>query len=180
MSKKHKPPSRIKYEENNPNWTVRLTRFLFEALQAFLEKSNLSRRDFIAIALKKQKMDYEKIITEGYNDGFAKGEESGYKTGLSDGYNNGWQQGFNDGQKKGIDEGYHKGFVEGLENGKKEGYNEGAEEIYEKMKDQNRLWYYCAVCGDQIFIEPNSPEHHFIIDMMRYHGWGHSGCNPFW
>jgi flagellar biosynthesis/type III secretory pathway protein FliH len=180
MGKKHKPPSRIKYEKNNPNWTVRLTKFLFDILQDFLEKSNLSRRDFIAIALKKQEMDYERIITEWYNDGFAEGEKSGYKTGSNDGYNKGCQQGFIDGQKKGIDEGYHKGYAEGLENGKKEGYAKGADEIYEKIKDQNKIWYYCVVCGELIFVEPNSPAHQFIIDMMISNGWKHPSCNPYW
>ena len=66
MGKKHKPPSRERYEQNNPNWTVRLTLFLFDALQAFLETSDLSRRDFIAIALKKQEMDYENAHSEGF------------------------------------------------------------------------------------------------------------------
>lgn len=184
MKKKHKPPSRERYEEGNPNWTARLTKYLFDALQVFLEKSNQSRRDFIAIALGEQEMDYERVRNEWYDKGIIDGENNGYIMGESDGFNNGWQQGFNDGQKKGNEDGYNKGYTEGLERGKKEGYDEGAEYIYEKIKDQNKLWYFCTFCGEPIIIEPNSDEHHFIIDMMRQNGWGHQGCNswgnPYW
>ncbi len=183
MGKKHKPPSRERYEQNNPNWTVRLTLFLFDALQAFLEESDQSRREFIAIALEKQEMDYENAHSEGFIEGFDAGKKNGYETGSSEGFDKSWQQGYHDGQKKGNEEGYTTGYSEGLKRGKKEGYDEGAEYIYEKTKDQSKLWYYCVVCGEIIFIEPNSPEHHLIIDMMRHHGWKHSGCayrgNPY-
>ncbi|UCH72481.1 MAG: hypothetical protein JSW62_02735 [Thermoplasmatales archaeon] len=79
---KHKAPSRIKYEKNNPNWTVRLTLYLFEVLQDFLEKSGLSRRDFIAIALGEQEMDYEKACSDGFGEGY----DFGYDHGHDDGY----------------------------------------------------------------------------------------------
>ena len=82
-------------------------------------------------------------------------------------------------EKPSNEEDYNRGFAEGLEIGRREGYDEGADFMYKKYKDQYKLWYYCAVCGNQIDIVPNSPEHHFIIDMMRDHGWKHSGCS-FW
>jgi len=181
---KHKPPSRVKYEENNPNWTARLTLFLFDALQAFLEESGLSRREFMAIALGKQKADYERVSNESYSMGIIDGEKNGYNMGESNGYSNGWQQGFIAGEKKGNEDGYQKGYAEGLKRGKKEGFDEGAEYIHEQTKDQNKIWYYCTVCGEPISIKPNSPAHHFIIDMMRFNGWKHPGCanwgDPYW
>jgi flagellar biosynthesis/type III secretory pathway protein FliH len=176
---KHKPPSRVRYEKNNPNWTVRLTKALFIALQEFLEKTGYSRRSFIRMALGKMKMDFEKIRNAAYDEGIKYGEKNGYNMGESDGFKKGWQLGFDKGQKKGDEEGYNKGCAEGLERGKKLGYAEGADYIYKKLKDQNKLWYYCTVCGKPIFIEPNSPEHQFIIDIMRSNGWKHSGCNYF-
>jgi len=109
MGKKHKPPSRERYEQNNPNWTVRLTLFLFDALQTFLEKSGLSRRDFIAIALKKQEMDYERIRTEGYNEGITDGEIEGYNKGKSDGFIDGKQVGYEEGHQIGYSEGHDQG-----------------------------------------------------------------------
>lgn len=180
MSKTHRAPSRVTYEQNYPNWTARLPIDLYVELGAFLEESDQSRREFIAIALGKQKMNFEKIWDEAYDEGKEDGERNGHSMGETDGYNNGWQQGFNDGQKKGDEDGYNRGYAEGLERGKKEGYAEGAEFIYEKTKDQNKLWHYCAVCGEPIFIIPNSPAHQFIIDMMRFKGWKHLGCNPYW
>jgi len=173
---KHKPPSRERYEENNPNWTVRLTLNLYNALQEFLKKTGYSRRSFIRMALGKMKMNFERIKDEAYTKGIDDGERNGYTMGELDGYNNGWQQGYIDGQKKGNEEGYTTGYSEGLKRGKKEGFDEGAEYIYEQTKDQNKIWYQCVVCGEPIVIKPNSPEHLFIIDMMRLNGWKHSGC----
>lgn len=184
MGKKNKPLSREIYEQNNPNWTVRMPLELHNVLNDFLEDSDLSRREFMAIGLGKQKANFERVRDESYSMGIIDGERNGYNRGKTDGYNTGWQQGYNDGQKKGNEEGHQKGYAEGLKRGKKEGYDEGAEYIYEKMKDQNKLWYYCAGCGEPIFIERNSPEHHFIIDMMRQNGWRHSDCgfwgDPYW
>jgi len=111
-------------------------------------------------------------MNEAYIEGINDGERNGYSIGESDGY----QKGYIDGQKKGNEEGYTTGYSEGLKRGKKEGHDKGAEYIYEKTKDQNKLWHYCAVCGEPIFIEPDSPAHHFIIDMMRFNGWKHPGC----
>ncbi len=179
MGKTHKTPSRKKYEEKNPNWTSRLPIDLYVELEAFLEGYGQSRRDFIAIALGKQQANFERGRDEWYNRGLNDGEKNGYNMGKTDGYNNGWQQGYNDGQKKGNEEGYTKGYAEGLKRGKKEGFDEGAEYIHEKTKDQNKIWYYCVVCGEPIVIKPNSPAHHFIIDMMRFNGWKHSGC-AYW
>jgi len=73
QQKKKKPPSREKYEENNPNWTARLSVELKDEITTYLENSEQRRRDFMAIALKKQVADYEQARTQGYNDGYANG-----------------------------------------------------------------------------------------------------------
>jgi len=140
MGKKHKAPSRERYEKNNPNWTVRLTLNLYITLQEFLKKTGYSRRSFIRMALRKMEMNVERVRYEGYTEGLSDGEESGYETGSSKGFNRGWQQGYNEGQKKGIEEGYTTGYSEGFKRGKKEGFDEGAEYLYEIMKDQSKLW----------------------------------------
>ena len=176
MAKKHKPPSRERYEQNNPNWTVRLTLFLFDALQAFLEKSGLSRRDFMAIALEKQEMNFDRVSNEWYNKGIIYGEIEGYNKGKSDGFIDGKQVGYEEGHQIGYSEGHDQGYSEGYAEGKKKGFDEGGEYLHEQTKDQNKIWHYCAVCGEPIVIKPNSPAHHYIIDMMRYNGWGHPEC----
>ena len=50
-----------------------------------------------------------------------------------------------------------------------EGYNQA-------MKDY-QIWYYCAVCGKRIDIEPNDNAHKAIIGYMKEHGWGHAKCH---
>ena len=176
IKKKHKPPSRERYEQNNPNWTVRMPIALHDALEAFLEGSDQSRRDFMAIALEKQEMDYERIRTEGYNEGITDGEIEGYNKGKSDGFIDGKQVGYEEGHQIGYSEGHDQGYSEGYAEGKKKGFDEGGEYLHEQIKDLNKIWYYCVVCGEPIVIKPNSPEHHFIIAMMRYNGWAHPEC----
>lgn len=50
-----------------------------------------------------------------------------------------------------------------------EGYNQAVED-YE-------IWYYCAVCGKRIDIDPNSNEHKAIIGYLKEQGWGHASCH---
>jgi hypothetical protein len=52
-------------------------------------------------------------------------------------------------------------------------YNNGFEDACEKF----RVWYYCSVCGEGIWVEPNSNDHKAMIGYMKEHGWGHSGCH---
>ena len=82
---KHKPPSRIRYEKNNPVWSVRMPKDWIDELEAILEASGQSRRDFLGVALKKQTLNTEKIRviwrTKGYNQGYERGHEDGDKKG---------------------------------------------------------------------------------------------------
>jgi len=50
-----------------------------------------------------------------------------------------------------------------------EGYNQATEDC--------QIWYYCAVCGKRIDIDPNSDSHKAIIGYMKEHGWGHASCH---
>jgi hypothetical protein len=54
------------------------------------------------------------------------------------------------------------------------GFNEG---YAAGMKDY-RLWYYCSVCGEGIWLEPNTDSHKAIIQYMKEHGWHHGKCQP--
>jgi flagellar biosynthesis/type III secretory pathway protein FliH len=89
---KHKPPSRIRYEENNPVWSVRMPKEWIEELEAELEVNGQSRRDFLGIALEKQSLNAEKIRvawrkkgeSQGYEDGLKKGKDKGYNEGMNE------------------------------------------------------------------------------------------------
>jgi hypothetical protein len=83
--KKHKPKSRIEYEENNPVISVRMPKEWVDELDAFLNALGLSRGDFFRIAFEKQKADYEMVFNEGLNIGERYGSEKGYNKGFNKG-----------------------------------------------------------------------------------------------
>lgn len=60
-------------------------------VEAILESTGQSRREFLGVALKKQKFDHEKAkekwYAEGYNQGYKKGHENGYNEGYNKGMN---------------------------------------------------------------------------------------------
>ncbi len=88
---KHKPPSRERYEKNNPVWSVRMPKEWIDELKAVLEANGQSRRDFLGGALKKQTLNAEEIrVTwrkKGYNQGYERGNEDGDKKGYTRGMN---------------------------------------------------------------------------------------------
>jgi len=84
LKKKNKPPSRIKYENNNPVWSVRLTKELYIALNNFLRKSIQSRKEFIEIALNKKEAKFTNIIDQESSKGYKDGYDQGYKTGKNE------------------------------------------------------------------------------------------------
>lgn len=52
-------------------------------------------------------------------------------------------------------------------------FNEG----YEKGRDKWRIWYFCSICNEMIFITPNSNAHKAMIEYMKENGWGHEECH---
>jgi hypothetical protein len=51
------------------------------------------------------------------------------------------------------------------------------DEGYNQAKEEYQIWYYCAVCGKRIDMEPNSDSHKAMIGFMKEHGWGHASCH---
>ena len=88
---KHKPPSRERYEKNNPVWSVRMPKEWINDLEALLEANGQSRRDFLGVALKKQRLNAEEIrlnsYKKGYSEGYERGNEDGDKKGYAKGMN---------------------------------------------------------------------------------------------
>ncbi len=48
---------------------------------------------------------------------------------------------------------------------------------YDQGKRGHQIWYFCAVCGKRIDVEPNNDSHNAIIRLMRQEGWGHESCH---
>ncbi len=170
MGKKHVSPSREKYEKNHPNWTVRMPLQWHEDYKRYVTRLGLSRRDFMGVGLKKIKLDYEKVRTQGYNtghdDGYKQGHEVGFEKGKEVGYNNGDQQGYERGRREGIAE----GILQGRYQGDKEGYARSLEEW--------RIWYFCPRCHEMLFVTPYSVIHNDIIGFLMSRGWGHYPTCP--
>ena len=57
------------------------------------------------------------------------------------------------------------------------GYEKGYYEGYDKGKSDWRIWHFCSVCGETIYIIQNSNSHNALIDYMSKHGWGHAECH---
>lgn len=150
--KKHKPPSRRKYEESNPNWTVRMPLSWHKDYDLYVAKCGLSRKNFMGVSLEKIMLTYEQVRTQAYNEGFA----AGHKQGSIDGYSEGERMGYN------------KGRQEGFEEGKQVGIDLG--------KSMWAIWYPCLICGRPVFITPLSEEHYLISDFFIDHGWAHLDC----
>ena len=72
--KGHKPPSRIRYEERNPVFSVRMPLQWHNELKTLMEDAGLSKRDFLAVVLEKQTLNYEKLRDKFVNEGIEKGK----------------------------------------------------------------------------------------------------------
>ena len=89
---KHKPPSRVRYEKNNPVWSVRMPKEWIDELEIELKANGQSRKEFLGIALNKQRLNAEKIRVTWRKKGYNQGNKDGYKNG----YNEGYEKGMND------------------------------------------------------------------------------------
>ena len=70
---KHKPPSRVRYEKKNPVFSVRIPKKWFNDINKIIKETEQSRKDFIGVALKKQKAKYKKLEKKMYDKGFKDG-----------------------------------------------------------------------------------------------------------
>jgi flagellar biosynthesis/type III secretory pathway protein FliH len=149
---RHKPPSRIKYEKNNPNWTVRMPLLWHKDYEIYVKRLGLCRRDFMGVSLEKIKLNYEQARNQGYKDGYANG------------------------YKKGRDEGYAEGESVGYQNGHEKGFSEGEQVGYDQGASDCSIWCYCCICGEPIYVKPDSEEHKAVIDFFDDQSWAHLEC----
>ncbi len=64
-----RPPSRIRYEESHPVISFRIKKEWYDELKNLLRTQDITIADFFKIALKKQKINRDKIWKEGYEEG---------------------------------------------------------------------------------------------------------------
>ena len=122
--KRHKPPSRIRYEKTHPVVSFRVKDEWYDAFKAFLQEQNLSIGDFFRISYEKQKANYQKAHNQGFNKGY------------------------------------------------RIGYNAG----YEKGKEEWGIQFPCSICGELVYIPPNSDCHQAVIEFLKSRHWAHGKC----
>ena len=44
-------------------------------------------------------------------------------------------------------------------------------------QEYNKIFYFCSICNEKMFLEPNTRAHHAMIQYMLDHGWGHGECH---
>jgi len=55
--------------------------------------------------------------------------------------------------------------------------DEARGEGYIQAIEDYAIWYYCAVCGEPIYIDPNDDSHKAMIGYMKDKGWAHASCH---
>ena len=116
VNKKHKPPSRIRYEKKYPVWSVRMPKEWIREVELTLKDTGQSRREFMEIALEKQAANFERFINKWFKAGVAKGKED-------------WS-----------------------------------------------IQFPCKICGELVYILPNSECHQAVIEFLKERGWVHREC----
>lgn len=74
-AKKSLPPSRVRYEQDNPAVTVRLSRELRDKLAELKEEHGLSLGDVLRIGLELAKPDLDAAYERGLDEGYAIAED---------------------------------------------------------------------------------------------------------
>ena len=86
--RKHKSPSRIRYEKTHPVVSFRVKDEWKNEFKTFLQEQNLSIGDFFRISYGKQKANYQEAHDQGFDEGFKigynEGKTEGYKLGMND------------------------------------------------------------------------------------------------
>ena len=77
---KSKPPSRVRYEQTHPTISMRVSRELYDRLDAVRIGEGKSWGDVWREALKVQQRTANRAYNRGLNDGLARGREEGEAT----------------------------------------------------------------------------------------------------
>lgn len=81
---RHKPPSRIRYELNNPMFSTRIPLDWEEEIKQIMKDMGLSKKEFIGVDLKKIKANYTRVYKKGFNNGKQEGYDEGEMDGVND------------------------------------------------------------------------------------------------
>jgi len=76
--------------------------------------------------------------------------------------------------------GVQKEFTEALcemwDKGEDDGLDKGNKQRYQKAKQEYEITYPCCICGELLYIHPNSDSHKAVMQFLKEKGWGHAKC----
>jgi hypothetical protein len=75
VRKKHKTPSRVRYELSHPTVSARITKEEYQKLKQYLDDRVISFADFIRESLEIQKSDIEAIWEAGREQGYSQAKK---------------------------------------------------------------------------------------------------------
>ena len=85
-TKRHSPPSRLRYEASHPTISVRIDRGLYEELKALKAVSGLSVAQVLKVGLEKAQTSTGEAHEKGYRMGLQMGQKQGIQKGKIEGF----------------------------------------------------------------------------------------------
>ena len=74
----------LNMKRKTPVFSIRMPQEFHDEFQTLAEELGMSRREFMAVALKKQKINYKRAHNQGYNKGYNIGHKAVYEKGKQD------------------------------------------------------------------------------------------------
>ena len=91
-----KPPSRERYEQQNPTVSFRISREKKETLDDLVEGMETTKKEWFETVIEDTKQQYDAVFEQGFTkgrrEGFADGREEGCAEGYDEGYDDGYGQ----------------------------------------------------------------------------------------
>lgn len=197
--KKHKPPSRGRYEESHPTVSFRVERSLYNDLKTFLSQRDMSFADFVKEAMGVQQTEIREAYQRGYQMG--KGDmkrelkgvttseiaavrtekEQAVKQATDEAYKEGYKKGGLDEKNKGektlndeivrLEAEKEEALERVMDEGRREGYAEG----YKEAKDKYLVSCDCALCGKTIEVVTEEQKN-VIRELAGQYHLAHGDC----
>ncbi len=61
--------------------------------------------------------------------------------------------------------------------GYKKGHGDGDSQGYQRAVTEYKITYPCSICGEELVMKPNNPDHEAMKPMMAKAGWAHTTCH---
>lgn len=87
-----KPPSRRRYEAENPTVSFRISKDAKEELEALTEDLEITKKCWFEQLIQEEEDRYSDVFQEGHSKGKQEGYDDGYEDGYEEGRKDGYQE----------------------------------------------------------------------------------------